>query len=132
MPIRIASHSRQGRDRRARPLRPGDRASLSTPGSPIVSGHDPQVESGEKFGQPARPEPPPLYGRYNLVIDFSKQTFNGMPTPMNPVTVPTGFSTQCDVNGCLARMDNTDDHTEPRCPHRVRVPMEQRPLGDER
>jgi hypothetical protein len=35
-----------------------------------------------------RAEPPPLYGYYNVFIDFSKQTFNGMPTPMNPITVP--------------------------------------------
>ncbi|MEV0674495.1 hypothetical protein [Mycobacterium sp. NPDC050441] len=57
-----------------------------------------------------RAEPPPLYGHYNLFIDFSKQTFNGVPTPMNPITVPVEFTTNCDVNGCVARMDNTDDH----------------------
>ncbi|MFV8163447.1 hypothetical protein ACNQVK_15365 [Mycobacterium sp. 134] len=57
-----------------------------------------------------RAGPPPLYGYYNLLIDFSKQTFNGMPTPMNPITVPVEFTTKCDVNGCVARMDNTDDH----------------------
>ena len=57
-----------------------------------------------------RPEPPPLYGFYNLFIDFSKQTFNGMPTPMEPITVPVSFTTQCDVDGCVARMDNSDDH----------------------
>src|SRR5436853_7841428 len=55
-------------------------------------------------------EPPPLYGYYNLFIDFSKQTFNGIPTPMNPITVPVEFTTQCDVNGCVVRMDNKDDH----------------------
>ncbi|OBB15189.1 hypothetical protein A5761_13795 [Mycolicibacterium setense] len=57
-----------------------------------------------------RVEPPPLYGTYNLFIDFSKQTFDGMPTPMNPITVPVEFTTNCDVNGCVARMDNSDDH----------------------
>ncbi|GAT02412.1 MBOE_33420 family protein [Mycolicibacterium fortuitum] len=57
-----------------------------------------------------RAEPPPLYGYYNLFIDFSEQTFNGIPTPMNPITVPVEFTTNCDVNGCLARMDNSDDH----------------------
>ncbi|WP_166905457.1 hypothetical protein [Mycobacterium sp. DL440] len=57
-----------------------------------------------------RVEPPPLYGHYNLLIDFSKQTFNGMSTAMNPITVPVEFTTNCDANGCVARMDNTDDH----------------------
>jgi hypothetical protein len=57
-----------------------------------------------------RAEPPPLYGWYNLFIDFSKQTFNGMPTPMNPITVPAEFTTQCGVDGCVVRMDNKDDH----------------------
>ena len=56
-----------------------------------------------------RVEPVPLYGFYNVFIDFSKQTFNGIPTPMNSVTYPTEFTTQCDVNGCIARMDNRDD-----------------------
>ena len=56
-----------------------------------------------------RVEPVPLYGFYNVFIDFSKQTFNGIPTPMNSVTDPTEFTTQCDVNGCIARMDNRDD-----------------------
>jgi len=57
-----------------------------------------------------RPAPPPMYGYYNLFIDFSKQTFKGMPTPMHPITVPVPFTTQCDVNGCVVRMDNKDDH----------------------
>jgi hypothetical protein len=57
-----------------------------------------------------RAEPPPMYGHYNLTIDFSQQTFNGVPTPMNPITVPVEFTTQCDVNGCVVHMDNTDDH----------------------
>jgi hypothetical protein len=29
---------------------------------------------------------------------------------MNPITVPVEFTTQCDVNGCVMRMDNKDDH----------------------
>ena len=61
--------------------------------------------------QADRAAPPPLYGYYNVFIDFSKQTFNGMPTPMNPITVPVMFTTECDVNGCVARMDNRDDQT---------------------
>ncbi|OMC28497.1 hypothetical protein A5740_19825 [Mycobacterium sp. GA-1841] len=61
-------------------------------------------------GHADRAEPPPLYGQYDLFIDFSKQTFNGTPTPMNPITVPVEFTTHCDAAGCVARMDNTDDH----------------------
>nr|CRL78603.1 hypothetical protein CPGR_04789 [Mycolicibacterium malmesburyense] len=57
-----------------------------------------------------RAEPPPLYGYYNVFIDFSKQTFNGRPTPMTPITVPVELTTQCDVNGCVARWNNEDDH----------------------
>jgi hypothetical protein len=60
--------------------------------------------------QADRAEPPPLYGYYNAFIDFSKQTFNGMPTPMDPKTFPVQFTTQCDVNGCVVRMDNEGDH----------------------
>ena len=60
--------------------------------------------------QADRAEPAPLYGSYDLFIDFSKQTFNGMPTPMNSITVPAEFTTGCDGNGCVAHMDNTDDH----------------------
>src|SRR4051812_15020114 len=56
-----------------------------------------------------RAEPPPLYGYYNAFVDFSKQTFNGVPTPMNPITFPVEFTTFCDVNGCVPRWDNTDD-----------------------
>lgn len=60
--------------------------------------------------QADRAEPVPIYGFYNLSIDFSKQTFNGVPTPMNPITFPTEFTTHCDMLGCVARMDNSDDH----------------------
>ena len=56
-----------------------------------------------------RVEPVPIYGFYTVSIDFSRQTFNGVPTPMNSVTYPTQFTTHCDVNGCVARMDNRDD-----------------------
>jgi hypothetical protein len=45
-----------------------------------------------------------------IVIDFSKQTFNGMPTPMDPITVPVQFTTQCDVTGCVPVWDNGADH----------------------
>ncbi|OBK71790.1 hypothetical protein [Mycobacterium sp. 1274761.0] len=57
-----------------------------------------------------RVEPPPLYGYYNLFVDFAKQTFNGTPTPMDSKTFPVLFTTNCDVNGCVVRMDNSDDH----------------------
>jgi hypothetical protein len=60
--------------------------------------------------QADRAEPPPLYGHYNLFIDFSQQTFNGMPTPMDSKTFPAEFITHCDANGCVATMDNSDDH----------------------
>lgn len=57
-----------------------------------------------------RAEPPPLYGSYTLFIDFAKQTFNGMPTPMDSKAFPVPFATHCDANGCVATMDNSDDH----------------------
>lgn len=57
-----------------------------------------------------RVEPVPLYGFYNVFLDFSLQTFNGVPTPMNSVSHPTESTTYCDVKGCVARMDNRDDH----------------------
>lgn len=57
-----------------------------------------------------RVAPPPVYGYYDVFIDFSKQTFNGTPTPMTPMTFPVEFSTRCDLNGCVMHMDNTDDH----------------------
>lgn len=60
--------------------------------------------------QADRDEPPPLYGYYDLFVDFTQQTFNGMPTPMPQRTFPTRFTTQCAVDGCVARMDNADDH----------------------
>ncbi|MCW5736048.1 MAG: hypothetical protein KIS73_18105 [Enhydrobacter sp.] len=56
-----------------------------------------------------RPRPPPLYGFYSASVDFSKQTFNGVPTPMDSRTFPVEFTTHCDVNGCVARMDNSGD-----------------------
>jgi len=60
--------------------------------------------------QADRVEPPPMYGYYDVSIDFSKQTFNELPTPMTPITFPVEFTTQCDVNGCVVHMDNADDH----------------------
>ncbi len=56
-----------------------------------------------------RVRPPPLYGFYDAFVDFSKQTFNGVPTPMDSRTFPVEFTTHCDVNGCVARMDNSGD-----------------------
>ncbi len=56
-----------------------------------------------------RAEPPPLYGCYDVFVDFSKQTFNGRPTPMESKAFPVLFTTHCDVNGCVVSMDNTGD-----------------------
>jgi hypothetical protein len=56
-----------------------------------------------------RAQPPPLYGFYNMFVDFSKQTFNGMPTPMDSRTFVVEYTTRCDVNGCVVRMDNSGD-----------------------
>jgi hypothetical protein len=56
-----------------------------------------------------RTEPPPIYGYYDAFVDFAKQTFNGVPTPMKPITFPVEFTTFCDVNGCVPHWDNTDD-----------------------
>ena len=64
---------------------------------------------GSPVAHADRAEPPPLYGYYNVFVDFAKQTFNGMPTPMESKTFPVLFTTTCDVNGCVARMDNRDD-----------------------
>ena len=64
-----------------------------------------------------RAEPPPLYGYYNVFIDFSRQTFNGKPTPMDPITVLVQFSTRCDVNGCVMRWHNdTENVRNPNAP----------------
>ena len=57
-----------------------------------------------------RVEPVPIYGFYDLHIDFARQTFDGAPTPMDSVTFPASFTTRCDVDGCVATMDNADDH----------------------
>jgi hypothetical protein len=56
-----------------------------------------------------RAEPVPVYGFYDVHVDFAKQTFNGKPTPMESKTFPVEFSTHCDVNGCIMRMDNSGD-----------------------
>jgi hypothetical protein len=64
-----------------------------------------------------RAEPPPLYGYYNVFVDFAKQTFNGMPTPMESKTFPVQFTTRCDVSGCVANWDNKDDQARnPKAP----------------
>lgn len=64
---------------------------------------------GSASAQADRVEPVPIYGFYTVWIDFAEQTFNGAPTPMNPVSFPVEFTTRCDVNGCVAVMDNRDD-----------------------
>jgi hypothetical protein len=56
-----------------------------------------------------RAQPPPLYGFYNVFVDFSKQTFNGVPTPMDSKTFLVEYTTHCDVNGCVVSMDNSGD-----------------------
>lgn len=56
-----------------------------------------------------RGTPPLLYGYYNVTIDFAAQTFNGVPTPMESKTFPVEYTAQCDVNGCVVRMDNSGD-----------------------
>jgi hypothetical protein len=61
------------------------------------------------LAQADRVEPVPVYGFYDVHVDFSQQTFNGMPTPMESKTFPVEFSTHCDVNGCVMRMDNSGD-----------------------
>lgn len=65
-----------------------------------------------------RIEPPPVYGFYNVSVDFAKQTFNGKPgTPMESKTFPVEFTTHCDVNGCVMRMDNSGDQARnPQAP----------------
>lgn len=56
-----------------------------------------------------RATPPLLYGYYNVFIDFAKQTFNGVPTPMESKTFLVEYSGRCDVTGCVVLMDNSDD-----------------------
>lgn len=53
--------------------------------------------------------PPRLNGPYNVFVDFSRQTFNGAPTPMEAKTFVVEFATHCDANGCVVRMDNSGD-----------------------
>jgi len=56
-----------------------------------------------------RGTPPLLYGWYNVSVDFAKQTFNGVPTPMESKTFLVEYTAGCDVNGCVVSMDNSDD-----------------------
>lgn len=56
-----------------------------------------------------RPTPPLLFGYYDVFVDFSRQTFNGVPTPMPAKTFLVQYSAGCDVNGCVVSMDNSDD-----------------------
>jgi hypothetical protein len=48
-----------------------------------------------------RAEPAPIYGYYNALLDHSRQTFNGMPTPSDAAVQLGSFTTHCDVNGCV-------------------------------
>lgn len=50
-----------------------------------------------------RAEPVPVYGYYNAFLDHSRQTFNGQPAFADPATQLGLFTTDCDVNGCVAR-----------------------------
>ncbi len=56
-----------------------------------------------------RSAPPPLNGRYDLFVDFAKQTFNGMPTPMVSRTFPVDYTTRCYAGGCVVVLDNSGD-----------------------
>ena len=56
-----------------------------------------------------RAQPPPLNGSYTMFVDFSKQTFNGVPTPMDSKTFPVDYTTRCDASGCVVVMDNSGD-----------------------
>jgi hypothetical protein len=56
-----------------------------------------------------RSTPPLLYGYYDVFVDFSKQTFNGVPTPMPARTFLVEFTARCEVGGCVVSMDNSDD-----------------------
>lgn len=56
-----------------------------------------------------RGTPPLLYGYYDVFVDFSKQTFNGVPTPMPAKTFVVAYTARCDVAGCVVSMDNSDD-----------------------
>jgi hypothetical protein len=72
---------------------------------------------GAPVAQADRAEPPPLYGWYDVSVDFAKQTFNGTPTPMESKTFPVQFTTHCDGNGCVVTMDNSDDLArDPKAP----------------
>ncbi|MDQ1321805.1 MAG: hypothetical protein QG655_3050 [Actinomycetota bacterium] len=49
-----------------------------------------------------RSDPVPIYGYYSVFIDHGRQTFNGRPAASPPDTQYGQFSTNCDVNGCVA------------------------------
>lgn len=68
--------------------------------------------------QAERSEPVPVYGWYDVTVEFAQQTFNGVPgTPMESKTFPVEFTTSCDVNGCVMRMDNSGDQARnPQAP----------------
>ncbi|MBB2991726.1 hypothetical protein FHR72_003216 [Mycolicibacterium iranicum] len=58
-----------------------------------------------------RGTPPLLYGYYEVFVDFSRQTFNGLPTPMPAKTFVVEYTARCDVDGCVVSMDNSGDLT---------------------
>lgn len=50
---------------------------------------------------------PLLQGTYNMVLDRSKQTFNGRPVKTNlPIYQKETFTTYCDKIGCIAHSPN--------------------------
>lgn len=64
-----------------------------------------------------RPEPVPIYGYYNALLDHAKQTFNGAPVSAHPSTQLGLFATHCDVNGCVARwLRETEISQDPNAP----------------
>ena len=59
-----------------------------------------------------RPQPVPVYGYYDVFIDHSRQTFNGLPAPSDPSTQLGVFKTNCDLNGCVAHWLRLSDLVE--------------------
>jgi len=56
-----------------------------------------------------RVEPVPVYGFYDVHVDFAQQTFNGMPDADGVEDLPRRVQHHCDVFGCVMRMDNSGD-----------------------
>lgn len=49
-----------------------------------------------------RPEPVPLYGSYDNLLDRSRMTFNGQSRAADPSSQTVNFTTTCDPSGCVA------------------------------